>query len=559
MCCYYLILSVFIMSSVISSPSAIATFSQVTYQTSHEASPVLSHFDAVIDAGKVGLIGDNGVGKTTLLRLITGELTPCQGHIHRYAKVSYVPQQTEHLHALSIAELLGIKDKIIALEAIANGSTKAEDFDTIGDDWLIAEKTQAVLSDYGLGHLDLHRIVATLSGGELTRLLLLRAMSTPSDCLLLDEPSNNLDQAGRNWLCEFIQTCDKHLLVISHDRQLLMHMDVILHLTPNTLSRYGGNYADFVTHFSQEQAALTRQLLDAKKTIRHNKQQIQAEREKADQRAKQGKITQKKTGGSKIIINGNKERAEKTQHAKKVQSTRLTNTANTQYQAIRSKIEVITPLAIDLAPTFVPDKKTVLDIDHISFGYHGDQSMIIDNFSLVLQGAKRIALCGNNGSGKSTLIKLIQGTLKPHKGRINIGIDTIAYLDQKASILDPNQTILENFQHFNANMPLTQAYFALAEFGFRNVAVHQIVNSLSGGEKLKAALACQLMQVHAPQLILLDEPTNHLDLRTIAHIEQALLQYQGAMIVISHDSVFLDKIGVSQRYNAPFVHIPKTI
>lgn len=190
----------------------------------------------------------------------------------------------------------------------------------------------------------------------------------------------------------------------------------------------------------------------------------------------------------------------------------------------------------------------------MSFTYESTERPIFENFSLRIQGPERIALSGPNGSGKTTLVKLLLGELKPINGKISLGTDRISYLDQHASLLDPHLSVLENFRTFNPSINETTARLYLAQFLFRNIDALKIAKDLSGGEKIRALLACVLMAEHPPQLLILDEPTNHLDLSSIECIESALQKYQGAMIVISHDKDFLKNISVMRTIDFSLLH-----
>lgn len=175
--------------------------------------------------------------------------------------------------------------------------------------------------------------------------------------------------------------------------------------------------------------------------------------------------------------------------------------------------------------------------------------MLIDKFDLTIQGPERVALLGANGSGKTTLIKLILGELQPLNGNINVGVQQVNYLDQDTYQLYPDRTVLENFMLFNPEINDSNTRLYLAQFLFKNKDVLKAVRLLSGGEKLRALLACILMSKQPPQLLILDEPTNHMDLASIAAIESCLLNYKGALIVISHDEYFLKHIGITKYIN----------
>ena len=210
----------------------------------------------------------------------------------------------------------------------------------------------------------------------------------------------------------------------------------------------------------------------------------------------------------------------------------------------RRQIDIKEALKLNLLKTQVPTGKRVLQIKNLGFQYPNSKEALFKQFNFELQGPNRMALHGPNGSGKTTLLKLIMGELTPSQGSVTHGVETVAYLDQHASVLDPKKTILENYQRLNPKATQNESHSVLAQFLFRNVQAMKPVEQLSGGEKIRAALACVLGAVHPPQLLILDEPTNHLDLHSIECIEQALQAYQGAMLVISHDKVFLENLGI---------------
>jgi ATPase subunit of ABC transporter with duplicated ATPase domains len=218
---------------------------------------------------------------------------------------------------------------------------------------------------------------------------------------------------------------------------------------------------------------------------------------------------------------------------------------NEKLQAAKSQIEIKEAIHADLSATKVPLSKNVLLINDLTFAYP-NQPPLFSDFNLSITGPERIAILGKNGCGKSTLIQLINGQIQAQKGTILCGITFIRTLNQTCHFLIPEISLVENFQFFNPTATEQDAYAALASFQFRNSAALKKVSGLSGGERIRAGLAISLLSKTPPQLIILDEPTNHLDLRSIQAIESALSEYQGAMIVISHDEAFLKNINISR-------------
>lgn len=499
---------------------------------------------------KTGLIGKNGIGKSTLIKLIAGEFAPHSGSIHLEGTIAYLPQNPVIDSTQSVAELLGFSAKLNALHRIAAGSIDERDFAMLDEDWNVEERLQQQLQSFGLQNIPYTRPLNLLSGGELTRLLLIKIFLSDADFLLLDEPTNHLDSTARQQLYEAIKKWSAGLIVISHDRALLNLMDEIIELTTLGASVYGGNYEFYVEQKSIEQAARELQLHDAKKIMQKSKQTVQLSREKHEQKQSYGRKLRKSGSIDKMGANAKKGRSERTQSKLLIKEERLLKHAENEFTEARKNIEIIDEIHLDLPATQVPKGKMILEIEDLSFSYSRASQPIIDNFNLKMQGPERIALSGANGSGKTTLINLILGVLTPTTGKIMVGTQYVSYLDQNASLLNPYVSVLNNFLLLNPQSNEQDAYFALAQFLFKNVTAEKLVKDLSGGEKLRALLACVLLATHPPQLLILDEPTNHLDLASIKSIESALQNYQGAMIVISHDQMFLENVGVERVIEA---------
>lgn len=501
---------------------------------------------------KIGLVGRNGVGKSTLIKLILGELCRNSGSIHIEGKLAYVPQNPVISLEITVAELLGCDKKINALQRISQGSIDERDFAILNEDWNVEERMQTQLALFGLNSILHHHQLKMLSGGEITRLLLVKAFLADADFLLLDEPTNHLDHTARQQLYHAVQQWRGGIIVVSHDRTLLNFMEEIIELTTLGATCYGGNYDTYVAQKDIEKTAKEQQLQDAKKLMRKTKATVQSSREKHEQKQAYGRELRRSGSIDKIGANSKKGRSERTQSKLLIKEERLINQAETQLQSAKKKIEITEDVNVSLPETFVPNGKVMLEIEHLSFSYPHAKNEIITNFNLKILGPERIALAGDNGSGKTTLIKLILLELQPHSGKIYLGTTHVSYLDQNASLLNSDLSILDNFLLLNDDVKENDAYRYLAQFLFKNVLAHKLVKNLSGGEKLRALLACVLMSKQPPQLLILDEPTNHLDLNSIRSIESALKNYKGTMIVISHDQQFLANIGINRVINAPF-------
>lgn len=500
---------------------------------------------------KTGLVGKNGIGKSTLLKLILGELLPTTGSIQVDGKFSFVPQNPILLQHETVASFLECEEKINALHRITAGSVDAKDFILLNEEWNIKERVKQWLDTFGLSHIPHNKQVATLSGGEVTRLFLVKTFLSNANFLLLDEPTNHLDSTGRERLYYAITQWTGGLIVVSHDRTLLNLMEEIIELTTVGAKIYGGNYDDYVIQKEIEKLAHEQELNDAKKLMQRTKNTIQASREKHEQNQSYGRELRRSGSIDKMAANSKKGRSERTQSKLLVKENRLVNQAETLLQEAKSKIEIDEEINVDLPKTKVPNGKIILNIEGLNFSYTKDKDIIKD-FSLSMQGAERIALAGDNGSGKTTLVKLIMNQLQPISGNIYLGTNQIRYLDQNASLLNSHLSVLENFLQLNPDTNENFAYRSLARFLFKNISANKLIKDLSGGEKLRALLACVFMSNHPPQLLILDEPTNHLDINSIKNIESALNRYEGAMIVISHDKKFLKSIDINKIISAPF-------
>lgn len=499
---------------------------------------------------KVGLIGNNGSGKSSLLKLITGEILPDSGTIRTIGSLAYCPQELADKHQ-TVADIFHVSEKCAALSRIHQGSIDEKDYSIIGDDWLFAEPIRQHLETFQLDHLAFDQPLTNLSGGEKTKLMLAQAFYINADFMLLDEPTNHLDLSARHLLYEAITRWQKGLLVVSHDRMLLNLMDKTIELTSLGMRSFGGDYDAYLAQKTVLQQAAQHDLIDAKKALQKTKTSIQETREPSEQKRSQGRALFRTGKIDRLFANSQRGRSERTQCRLSKQNLHALNQVESHLEEAKSKIELSQEMTIELPKTDVPNGKAIVQIEKLDFSY--TEKPLIHQFNLSIVGPERIALLGDNGSGKSTLVKLLLGKLQPQGGTITLGTNRIHYLDQHMdNILNPSLSILENFLLLNEKAKPIEAHAALATFLFKNTAALTPVWQLSGGEKLRAELACLLLSKQPPQLLILDEPTNHLDLKSIISIESALKKYQGALIVISHDKKFLDNIDIQRYIYAPY-------
>lgn len=497
---------------------------------------------------RTGLIGPNGSGKTTLVRLLAGELAPTSGLVHRHAQVAMLPQDFRPPADASLAFVLGIEERLAALRRMDAGAATVADVELIGDDWDLRVRADAVLARFGLGHLPLDRAVGEVSGGEAMRAALAGFALGSPDFLLLDEPTNHLDAGSREALYAFVEGWAGGLLCVSHDRALLRRMDRIVELSSLGVRVYGGNYDLYRERRDAEDAAAARELESARAALRVAEREAREIRERQARREAKGRRDRANANIPKILLNGRKAQAEATGARVRAITEREVEERRERARGARQRVEERESPRFDLPSTRLPAGRTVLELDEVTVRYPGASRPALDRVSLRIVGPERVAVTGPNGSGKSTLLRVATGRLTPDGGSVRRLPDReIAVLDQHGVGLDPERSVLDNFRAFHATMEATATRYALARFLFSNDAALQSVGTLSGGERLRASLACVVAGERPPSFLVLDEPSNHLDLDALEALESALRGYDGALLVVSHDATFLEAIGV-ERY-----------
>ncbi len=503
--------------------------------------PLFENLTLAFGPERTGLVGRNGVGKTTLLRLIAGEATAAAGSIGVNGRIGMLRQAVTPALDATVVDLLGVADDFARLARIEAGAGDEADFSDA--DWTLPARLEQALAEVGLAGIDPARTAASLSGGQATRAALARLLVQAPDLILLDEPTNNLDVEGRELVTQVLRGWRGGALVVSHDRGLLREMDRIVELSSLGARVYGGNYDLYAERKAEEQAAAERDLAAAERDSDRVAREAQSARERQSRRDSAGKRFAAKGGTPKIVLGMMAERAENSGARGEILAERQREAAAERLNAARERVERARELGFTLPSTGLPPGRTVLTLEDVSFRY-GD-APVLSAVSLRITGPERVAITGPNGRGKTTLLKLAAGLIEPTAGLVTRG-SSATLLDQRTALLADEETILQNFQRLNPGASLNDAHAALARFLFRNTAAHQVAGSLSGGERLRAGLACVLARLEPPQLLILDEPTNHLDLTSIAAIETALSAYDGAMLIVSHDPDFLEAVGVER-------------
>ncbi|MFE6667613.1 ABC-F family ATP-binding cassette domain-containing protein [Streptomyces sp. NPDC057697] len=508
--------------------------------------PVFENLSFALGGGRTGLVAPNGAGKSTLLRLIAGELRPGTGSVSVNGTLGHLPQDLPLSSDLTVAEVLGVAAVIRALDAVESGDVSEEHFTAIGDDWDIEERTRAQLDRLGLVDLTLDRSLSTLSGGQIVSLGLAAQLLKRPDVLLLDEPTNNLDLDARHKLYDVLEDFGGCLLLVSHDRALLDRMERIAELERGELRFHGGNFTAYEEAVQAEQEVAEKNIRNAEQELKREKREMQQARERAERRASNAARNLKSAGLPRIFAGNMKRGAQESAgrsgqlHASRVGEARAR--LDEAGRALRDDQR----LTLDLPETDVPAGRTLVLGEHLQVRHGGRDLFAGPGLDLTIRGPERIALTGPNGSGKTTLLRLLNGELAPEGGRVKRADGRIAYLSQRLDLLDTDRTVAENFTAFAPHRPEAERMNLLARFLFRGPRAHLPVGVLSGGERLRATLACVLCAEPAPQLLLLDEPTNNLDLVGAGQLESALGSYRGAFVVVSHDERFLARIGVDR-------------
>ena len=529
---------------------------------------VLSRLSASFAPGRTGLIGVNGAGKSTVLRLIAGRLRPSSGSVTVTGDVGYLPQNLILDTSARVAGLLGIADVLDAIGAIEAGDTSQAAFDIVGNDWDVTDRAREWLSRLGLAQVGLADPVGRLSGGETIMTALTGLFLRRPAVLLLDEPTNNLDLAARRRLYAAVESWPGVMLVVSHDRELLALMDQIADLRSDhygdSLRLYGGNLAAYQDMLEVEQAAARRAVVAAEADVRRRRRAETESQTKQAGRDRQGRKLAASGSIPKIVASARKRAAEESAgRSRDVHAERVAD-ARTRLAQAEEAVRDDDAIRISLPGTAVPAGRTVLTVRGLDGSWlpwrpaeavrdDGDRDGDEDGENtdaagplaeLIVQGPERIALTGPNGSGKTTLLRMIAGLRGPGLSVVRNG--PLGYLPQRLDVLDDALTVAENVRAAAPAASVNEVRARLARFGLRGARADAVAGTLSGGERFRAVLAALLLADPPPQFLLLDEPTNSLDLASVGQLTQALSCYRGALLVAGHDLPFLGSIGITR-------------
>lgn len=478
---------------------------------------------------RVGIVGPNGCGKSTLLKILTNEMPYDDGSfsLDSNINVGYLSQyQSTDLEGniydvvLSArADLIEMEEKLRKMESEMNNLSGEELKEHLNryhedmsafekqDGYVFRSKAVGVLKGLGFSDEDFSLEYKSLSGGQKTRVSLGRLLLSNPEVLILDEPTNHLDISSVEWLENFLSSYEGALILVSHDRYFLDHViDHVLDISGSECRFFTGNYTDFV----QKKAIIVNAEIKAyekqQDRIKHEQEVIKTlqrfNREKSIKRAESRKKTLEK-----IELLDKPEEAEDPMRLRFVSNKRSGN-------------DVIT--VSDLSKSF-------------------DGNTLFSNLSFLLKRQERLAILGDNGTGKTTLLKILNGIIPPDTGEVRIGSEVvIGYYDQAQQNLDDRNTIFTELRNEYPTFNDTKIRNTLAAFGFKGEEVDKRISELSGGERGRVSLA-KLTLLDA-NLLILDEPTNHLDIRAKEILEEALSEYEGTILFVSHDRYFVNRI-----------------
>lgn len=507
---------------------------------------LFSDLNETFDARRTGLVGRNGVGKSVLARILAGQVTPSAGRCLGSGRVHYLAQQVAVPAGSNVAALAGVRAVLDALARIEAGSVAPEDFEIVNERWGMRERLGHALSQHGLEHLDAHTPADRLSGGEAMRVALVGAWLSEADMLILDEPSNHLDRPSRRALVTQLQRWPRGLLVVSHDRQLLDTMQRIVELSPLGLRSHGGNYTFYAQCRAQEQQNALAQLEQCKHERRREQQAMRIERERQERRQARGAQQGKQANQAKILLGRQKDRSETSAGRLRRQHEASREQLDQRVRDAAQQVQDEAAIVLRMLPVTQAAQRRVAELDEVQLPFVSASTREI---TLTLTGQQRVGVVGPNGCGKSTLLNVLAGRLPPVAGVCKVVAEHV-FLDQRLADLYPQCSVLEQMRSVNRNATEADLRTRLAQLGLDAAMIERPSAALSGGERLKAALACALHADLPPRLLLLDEPSNHLDLASTQALETMLQGYRGALVVVSHDDVFLESLGLTHRLRA---------
>ncbi|MBD3683662.1 ABC-F family ATP-binding cassette domain-containing protein [Stenotrophomonas sp. Br8] len=514
------------------------TLDRVSYRLAN-GRPLFSNLSFSFEPVATGLVGANGVGKSVLARLLAGQLSPDEGHVHRSGQVFLLPTPGYPPRG-TVGELAGVGAELAALARIEAGSVDAADFTRIGERWNLRGRLQQQWQAMQLpADLDPAQPAARLSGGQAMQVALSGAWASGADWLILDEPSNHLDARHRRQLYAQLQQWQGGLLAISHDRALLSQMTQIVELDAHGLHRYGGPWQHYADTRAAEREAAAAQLDHVRAQHRQQQRSAREQHERQQQRQARSNREAREANQAPILLGRQKQRAEASHgRAQQIQNDRLQASA-AQVRAAAAAVHVAPELALFSSEGERGHARLLQAHDLVL--PHGCRAPL----QLEIRRGQRIAVVGDNGSGKSTLLRVLAGELPADSGQVHRHAP-LALLDQQLLNLRSQESILDAVQAAHPTADPAELRTRLALLGLDAQRIQRPASSLSDGERVKGALASVLYADHAPQLLLLDEPGNALDLAALQALEELLAAWPGALLMVSHDTHLLQALRPTQ-------------
>lgn len=516
-----------------------AMFYPVNFHDLSFGPDILDGLTGRIPPGLTGLVGANGTGKSVLLKTLAGKLQPSRGSVTWHVPCLHVDQFAASGFQ-RIADALGVAQLFDAFNRVEQGQGQDDDIERLADHWDKPAAWQSMLESANLP-TDLRRSVQTLSGGQQTRLMLCAAFCQPERFLLLDEPGNHLDRRGRDWLIASLSRHPAGALIVSHDRYLLRHVHQILELSGHGLQLYGGAYDFYRQQKTMAVEAVEQQVLDSEKQLRKLKQEQQLSQQRAARRRQQGERLRRDGSQGKMLADFKAEKAAGSQAREIARQQRSSQAVNADLQSARGLRDSLRPQRL-VAPASGSKRGVVVHTELLVPPFLENAAPI----NLTVHSGERWLISGDNGTGKSTLLKVIARQTEPLGGLVERH-GSCLYLDQHFSFLQPELSALDNLIAVDAEVGAEQWRTWLGSLRLRADKALLPIRLLSGGERLKVALLAVTGQRHPPDLLLLDEPDNHLDLESLQMLEDALHDYQGTLMLISHDPDFVQAVGVTHE------------
>lgn len=491
-----------------------------------------------------GLVGNNGIGKSVLARIICKEIIPSTGSISTIGNITYIPQDLTIYNNKNLLALFGIEAKYKALNQILSGNYSERDLLILNDEWDLEEKLNTQLAIFNLQNISFDRQFESFSGGEKVKAVLCSIFFHNPDFIILDEPTNHLDLKTRKFVYDFVENSKIGMLIISHDRTLLNLTSRILELSANGISTFGGNFDSYYNWKKHLDSIHLHNFEKATAELRKVKYNTKKELAKQNARTQSAESKSLNGGIPKIILNKRINDGENNLAKTKLILDQKIETVEKNFLEAKRKYKNITSLKIDYEIADIPNGKRIIQFKDVNFSF-SEIPLWKTPLSFILTGNEKLHIKGDNGTGKSTILKLIKNELKPTTGTIYIGVSNIGTLDQEMSMLNFNETVYNNIKHFDSNhLTEGELRIRLSRYQFFNYDVFKKVKDLSGGEKIKLGFACLFSNTNSPELLLLDEPTNNLDLNSVKQLKDLLINFKGALIVISHDIDFVKDLNV---------------